>query len=70
MRKGLITINTIESASTPSGGLYAWAGTGGNLSASATGSGTPIGVWQSAKDSDGYAQLYVDCAAVNLLPAA
>ena len=69
MRKGLITINMIESASTPSGGLYAWAGTAGSLSASATGSGTPIGVWQTAKDDDGYAQLYIDCPAVSLLPA-
>jgi len=62
MRKGLITTNRIESASTPSGGMWAYAGAGGDLSArnDLTGSGTPIGRWQSAKDSDGYAQLYVD----------
>lgn len=70
MRKGLITTNMIEAGQTPSGGLYAWCGTSGYLSAGGTGSGTPIGVWQTAKDSDGYAQLYVDCPAVNLLPAA
>ena len=70
MRKGLITTNRIESGQTPSGGLYAWCATGGDLSAGATGSGTPIGVWQTAKDTDGYAQLYVDCPAVSVLPAA
>ena len=70
MRKGLITVDTIEAGQTPSGGLYAWAATAGKLSAGATGSGTPVGVWQSAKDSDGFAQLYLDCPAVGLLPAA
>ncbi len=66
MRKGLISTNRIETASTPSGGMLAWAGTAGDLSAKAAsaGSGTPIGVWQSVKDSDGYAQLYVDVSPV------
>ena len=64
MRKGLITTNRIESASTPSGGMLAWAGLAGDLSAAGTGSGTPIGVWQSTADSDGYAQLYVDVSFV------
>ena len=68
MRKGLITTNMIVAGQTPSGGVYAWAGANGYLRV--TGSGTPIGVWQTAKDSDGYAQVYVDCPAVNLLPAA
>ena len=64
MRKGLITTDRIETLATPSGGVLAWAGIGGTLSAGSTGSGTPIGVWQTAKDSDGYAQLYVDISAV------
>ena len=66
MRKGLITTNRIESASTPSGGMLAYAGLAGDLSArnNVTGSGTPIGVWQSVKDTDGYAQLYVDISPV------
>jgi hypothetical protein len=66
MRRGLITTNRIETASTPSGGMLAYAGAAGDLSArnDVLGSGTPIGVWQSAKDSDGYAQLYVNISAV------
>ncbi len=67
MRKGLITTDRIISGQTPSGGVYAWAGAGGLLRS--TGSGTPVGVWQTAKDSDGYAQLYLDCPAVSILPA-
>jgi hypothetical protein len=63
MRKGLITTDRVYTGATPSGGLYAFAMTNGLITAGATGSGTPIGVWQSAKDSDGYAQLYVDCPA-------
>lgn len=64
MRKGLITTNRVETGSTPSGGMLAWAGLAGDISAGSQASGTPIGVWQSAKDSDGYAQLYVDCSPV------
>jgi hypothetical protein len=70
MRKGLITTDRIYSGATPSGGLYAFCMTNGMITAGATGSGTPIGVWQTAADADGYAQLYVDCPAVGLLPAA
>jgi len=68
MRKGLITTDRIVAGQVPSGGVYAWAGAGGSLRV--TGSGTPIGVWQSTMDADGYAQLYVDCPAVSVLPAA
>jgi len=69
MRKGLITVNTIARGATPSGGLYAWAAEGGTISAGATGSGTPIGVWQTAADSDSYAQLYLDVGmAPSVLP--
>lgn len=66
MRKGLISTNRIESASTPSGGMLAYAGATGDLSArnDVAGSGTPIGVWQTTADSDGYAQLYVDISPV------
>ncbi len=64
MRKGLITTNRVEAGSTPSGGLLAWAGVAGDLSASSQASGTPVGVWQTAKDTDGYAQLYVDVSPV------
>ena len=60
MRKGLITTNRIEAAATPSGGLYAWCGKSGDITAGANGSGVAIGIWQTAKDTDGYAQLYVD----------
>lgn len=70
MRKGLISTNRIARGQVPSGGLFAWAAEGGDIGAGATGSGTPIGVWQSATGTDGYAQLYVDCPAVSLLPAA
>lgn len=60
MRKGLITTNEILAgdASAVSGGLLAYASTSGKLGTTA--SGTPVGVWQSATGTDGYAQLYVD----------
>ena len=64
MRKGLITTNRIEAGLTPSGGMLAWAGLAGDLSAGSQASGTPIGVWQSVKDADGFAQLYVDISPV------
>lgn len=63
MRKGLIMTNCIENTSNPSGGMFAYAGDAGDLTARdgpVVGPDTPIGVWQSPKDSDGYAQLYVD----------
>lgn len=58
MRKGLISTDRIVSGAVPSGGLLAYAGAAGSIGTTA--SGTPIGVWQSATGSDGYAQLYVD----------
>jgi len=58
MRKGLISTNEIKSGEVPSGGLLAYASTSGKVGTTA--SGTPIGVWQSATGTDGYAQLYVD----------
>ncbi len=58
MRKGLISTNEIAAGAVPSGGLLAYASTSGKVGTTA--SGTPIGVWQSATGTDGYAQLYVD----------
>ena len=60
MRKGLITTNEIVAgdAASVSGGVLAYPGTDGKIGTTA--SGTPIGVWQSATGTDGYAQLYVD----------
>lgn len=66
MRKGLITTNRVELGSTPSGGMLAWAGAAGDISAGSQTSGNPVGVWQSAKDTDGYAQLYVDVGALTI----
>lgn len=61
IRRGLVTTDRIHQAATPSGGLLAYTTTSGYLTSSdVASSGEPVGVWQSTKDSDGYAQLYVD----------
>ena len=56
MRKGLISTDELEGV--PSGGLLAYAGNTGKVGTVA--SGTPIGVWQSATGTNGFAELYVD----------
>lgn len=58
LRRGLITTDRIQG--TPSGGALAWVTVNGHISAGSTGLGQPIGVWQSAATSDGYAELYVN----------
>lgn len=71
MRKGLITTDRVARGATPSGGLYAWCAESGTMSAGSSGSGVPIGVWQTAKDGDGYAQLYLSVGyAPTILPSA
>jgi hypothetical protein len=58
IRKGLVTTDRIAADTTPSGGLLAYPSTSGLLTSVA--SGQPVGVWQSASTSDGFAELYVD----------
>lgn len=65
MRRGLISTNMLQG--TPSGGLLAFVTVNGYITAHAagTGIGQPIGVWQSATGTDGYAQLYVNFIPTN-----
>lgn len=65
MRQGLIRISNFQG--TPSGGLLAFVTVNGYVTAhpAGTGIGQPIGVWQSATGTDGYAELYVNTNQLN-----
>ena len=67
IRKGMIRTDRIARGQVPSGGLLAWAAEAGDLGAGTVGSGAPIGTWQSATDSAGFAELYVDTVLVGQL---
>jgi hypothetical protein len=58
IRKGLVTTDRIHANSTPSGGMLAYAYPIGALGVLP--SGVLVGTWQTSKDTDGYAELYVD----------
>jgi len=58
IRRGYLATNLIPAGQTPSGGVLAYAQPNGYVGTTA--SGLPIGVWQTSKDSDGYAELYLN----------
>lgn len=60
IRRGMVRTDQLARGAVPSGGLLAWAAEGGTVGAAVTGSGAPIGTWQSASDTAGFAELYVD----------
>lgn len=69
-RKGLITTDRLFPGITPSGGFLAYSASGGLIGdASSVGaglSGTVIGRFESPKDADGFAAVYVDVDAAYL----